>query len=92
MRQRRVGMLAVDTGGCDVMVVEANAFKAKLAVREEAMPRPARSSGDDRPRRGDAAETAQGSRSRPRLLLISSSRTSLFTEVEAPLPQQLRAT
>ena len=56
-------MLAVD-GGCDVMV-EGERIPGEAAVEAEAMRRPARSSGDDRPTWADAAETGRGSRSRP---------------------------
>src|SRR2546421_12442764 len=54
------------------------------------MPRPARSSGDDRPTWADAAETAQGSRSRPPAPRFQAP-ICLLHAGRARLPPQLRA-
>ena len=54
------------------------------------MQRPARSNGDDRPTSADAAETAQGSRSRPRAPRFQAPGCLLHTG-QARLPPQLRA-
>src|ERR671932_1860277 len=54
------------------------------------MPRPARSSGDDRLTWGDAAETAQGSRSRPPAPRFQAP-VCLLLAGRARLPPQLRA-
>src|SRR5918996_5971152 len=54
------------------------------------MPRPARSSGDDRPTWADAAETARGSRSRPPAPRFQAP-VCLLPAGRARLPPQLRA-
>src|SRR5688572_26458588 len=54
------------------------------------MPRPARSSGDDRPTWADAAETAQDSRSRPQAPRFQAP-VCLLHAGRARLPPQLRA-
>src|SRR5205085_10336340 len=56
----------------------------------EAMPRRARSSGDDRPTWADAEETAQGSRSRPPAPRFQAP-VCLLHAGRARLPPQLRA-